>query len=143
MGTLYTWRPAMTNDRGSDQTGDTDAAVEREQLGESKPMIDDVFQALADWRRREICQFFRETGAETATVDELALLLAGCRPAHAAADQSCEDLVAELEERHLTVLASAGVIDFDDRSGTVKYWGQPTVEKWLEHVAAVDRRTET
>jgi len=108
---------------------------------EARPFIDDVFGVLADWRRREICRFFVETGVENASVDDLAMLVAGCRPADTEGPPPAHDeLVAVLEERHLPHLDAAGVVDYDARSGTVRYWGQPTVEKWLEHVAAVDDR---
>jgi len=114
---------------------------EGEDAGESRPFIDDVFGALADWRRREVCQFFRETDATTATVDELALLLRGCEPAcePVPSDRDHDDVVADLEERHLPALDVAGVLDYDERSNTVHYWGQPTLEKWLEHVVETDR----
>ena len=49
-----------------------------------------------------------------------------------------DDLVTALEERHLSRLDAVGVVDYDPRSGTVRYRGQPTLEKWLEHVTAVD-----
>jgi hypothetical protein len=106
-----------------------------------RPFIDGVFEALADWRRREVCQFFRETDASAATVEELAMLLVGCQPSGAGDhdDLSHEELAVGLRERHLPLLDAAGVVDYDDRSSTVRYWGQPTVEKWLEHVSAVDR----
>jgi len=132
----------MTDDPGTGNTGETDETGEHERVVESRPMIDDVFEVLADWRRREVCQFFRETETETATVEELVILLEGCRPTSVPDDTAHDDVAADLEERHLPVLAAAGVVDFDERSGTVRYWGQPTVEKWLEHVAAVDRRTK-
>ncbi|WP_123538269.1 DUF7344 domain-containing protein [Halosimplex salinum] len=110
-----------------------------EQEGE-RPFIDTVFDALADWRRREICQFFREGDVTTATVDELAMLLAACEPV--GLDQTHgrthEEFASELTESHLPRLDAAGVVDYDERSGTVRYWGQPTVEKWLEHVEEVD-----
>jgi hypothetical protein len=112
-----------------------------ESVVESQPFIDGVFDVLSDWRRREICQFFIDTDADTATVSELAILVAGCRPA-SASNASHGELVTDLKERHLPRLDAAGVVDFDSRSGTVRYWGQPTVEKWLEHVAAVDRRVD-
>ena len=106
---------------------------------EPRPFIDDVFGALADWRRREVCRFFVETDVETASVDDLALLVAGCRPGDAEGPSPAHgDLVAALEERHLPRLDAVGVIDYDPRSGTVRYRGQPTLEKWLEHVTAVD-----
>lgn len=138
---MYGTQP-MTDDRGTGDARDADVGGTRERVVESRPMIDGVFEVLADWRRREICQFFRDTDAETATVDELAILVAGCRPVAAPSDRTHEETAAELEETHLPVLAGAGVVDFDDRTGTVRYWGQPTVEKWLEHVAAVDRRVD-
>ena len=106
---------------------------------EPRPFIDEVFAVLADWRRREVSRFFVETGAETASVDDLALLVAGCRPGDAEGPPPAHgDLVAALEERHLPRLDAVGVIDYDPRSGTVRYRGQPTLEKWLEHVTAVD-----
>jgi hypothetical protein len=114
-----------------------------EQSGDARPFIDDVFEVLADWRRREVCRFFVETDAEAASVDDLAMLVAGCRPADAEGPPPAHDeLVATLEDRHLPRLDAAGVVDYDTRSGVVRYWGQPTVEKWLEHVTAVDDRCE-
>ncbi|MFB6151961.1 MAG: ArsR family transcriptional regulator [Haloarculaceae archaeon] len=135
----------MSEKGGSQDSADGRAgrAVD-DQEGEQRPFIDSVFRVLADWRRREICQFFIETEARTATVDQLGLLLAGCRPAEidSTADRTHEELTAELEETHLPELDAAGVVDYDERSGTVHYWGQPTVEKWLEHVTEVDRRED-
>ena len=106
---------------------------------EPRPFIDDVFGVLADWRRREVCRFFVETDVETASVDDLAMLVAGCRLSDAEGPPPThDDLVTALEERHLSRLDAVGVVDYDPRSGTVRYRGQPTLEKWLEHVTAVD-----
>lgn len=127
----------------SERDGSRDGAVEREggPDEEVRPFIDDVFRVLADWRRREICRFFVETDVDTASVDDLAMLVAGCRPGDVEGPPPAHDeLVTVLEERHLPRLDAAGVVDYDSRSGTVRYWGQPTVEKWLEHVTAVDDR---
>jgi len=106
----------------------------------NRPFIDAVFDALADWRRREVCLFFRETDVSTATVDELAMLLAGCEPSGLGEPKgrTPDEFATELAETHLPRLDAAGVVDYDDRSDTVRYWGQPTVEKWLEHVTEVD-----
>jgi hypothetical protein len=105
-----------------------------------RPFIDAVFDALADWRRREVCLFFRETDVSTATVDELALVLAGCEPSGLGDPdgRTHEAFATELAETHLPRLDATGIVDYDDRSDTVRYWGQPTVEKWLEHVTEVD-----
>ncbi|MFC7138679.1 hypothetical protein ACFQMA_02365 [Halosimplex aquaticum] len=131
----------------SERTGSKDGdrggtpAYDDETEGD-RPYIDTVFDALADWRRREVCQFFRETDVSTATVDELAMLLAACEPAGLGETdgRTHEEFATELTETHLPRLDAAGVVDYDDRSDTVRYWGQPTVEKWLEHVTEVDGR---
>jgi hypothetical protein len=130
----------MSDERGTTSTEVVGESVES--VGESCPFIDSVLTVLADWHRREICKFFVETDAETATVEELAMLVAGCRPATAGGEQSHEAVVAELTETHLPCLAASGVVDYDSRSGRVRYWGQPTLEKWLEHISAVDQRQD-
>lgn len=131
----------MTDERGTVDSGEM-SGEGVESVGESRPFIDSVLTVLADWRRREICLFFMETDAETATVEELAILVAGCRPATATDGESHEETVTELTETHLPCLEAGGVVDYDSRSGRVRYWGQPTVEKWLEHITAVDSRRD-
>ncbi len=44
-----------------------------------------------------------------------------------------EAIETALEERHLPKLIEAHVIDYDDRTDTVRYCGQPSLEKWIEH----------
>jgi len=39
----------------------------------------------------------------------------------------------ELQHIHLPKLEDAGILEQDPRSETVRYWGQPSVEEWLEH----------
>jgi len=132
------------SERGGSNDGEGGSMPESVEEGpdEPRPFIDSVFDALADWRRREVCQYFVETDAESATVDQLAMLLLACeRPAIEERDEpSLDDLAIQLEHQHLPKLDEAGVVDYDERSDTVRYWGQPTVEKWLEHVLAVDEQ---
>lgn len=131
----------------SERTGskDGEGSGERSQHEEvegDRPFIDTVLEALADWRRREVCLFFRETDVDTATVDELAMVLAGSEPVVMTDSEgrSHDEFATELAEMHLPRLDAAGVVDYDDRSDTVRYWGQVTVEKWLEHITEVDGR---
>ncbi|MXV62498.1 hypothetical protein GS429_10565 [Natronorubrum sp. JWXQ-INN-674] len=39
----------------------------------------------------------------------------------------------ELQHTHLPKLEDAGVLEHDQRSETVRYWTQPSLEEWLEH----------
>jgi hypothetical protein len=97
------------------------------------PPIDEVFALLSNDCRRRVCLFLRRAGIEVATLDDLVDALASD-----ASDEERERLAINLHHRHLPKLDEAGIVDYDPRSNTARYWGQPTVEKWAEHVEAID-----
>ncbi len=45
---------------------------------------------------------------------------------------------ASLHHMHLPKLADANIIDYDPRSESIRYWGQPVLEEYAEHVAAME-----
>ncbi|WP_236035362.1 DUF7344 domain-containing protein [Haloarcula rubra] len=122
-----TWRGMTPQDRGL-----------------TTPMVDDVFEALSDWRRRAVCRYFTTCGGTGADVGTLAAAVAerGRETSLPEADTDVEAVEAELVETHLPELHRLGIVDYDERSEAVRYWGSPTVEKWAEHAAAVSDRTE-
>jgi len=108
--------------------------------GLTVPMIDDVFELLADWRRRAIVLHFADTEASSATVETLVTAVAQRGMGRDGLDVGSVSAVrTDLVEVHLPRLDEKGVLDFDRRSESVRYWGQPTVEKWAEHVDEVLR----
>ncbi|MBX0293376.1 DUF7344 domain-containing protein [Haloarcula nitratireducens] len=114
-----------------------------EDRGLTTPIVDDVFEALADWRRRAVCLHF-QTAAETQTaVGDLADAVArqGRASGLSEAESDVDAVEAALIETHLPVLHRLGVLDFDERSGAVRYWGCPTLEKWTDHAAAVTEQS--
>jgi hypothetical protein len=100
------------------------------------PPVDVVFDLLASHERRNLCTSLIESPAAVVTVSELVDLMVDEETS--AADR--EQLAVDLHHCHLPKLAEAGIVDYDPRSTTARYWGQPTVEKWAEHVAAVDEK---
>lgn len=42
-------------------------------------------------------------------------------------------LAVALLHSHLPKLANAGVIEYDARSGTIRYWVHPSLQEWIEH----------
>ncbi|MFB6179448.1 MAG: winged helix-turn-helix domain-containing protein [Halorientalis sp.] len=99
------------------------------------PSIDTVFELLANVDRRRICLYLMNRDDGVVTVEEIA---------DALATEECEyeRFAIDLHHRHLPKLSAAGLIEYDPRSNTARYWGQPTVEKWAEHVQAVDGQLE-
>lgn len=111
--------------------------------GLTSPVIDDVFELLADWRRRAVCRYFATTDSSSADVDTLVTAVAQRGMGRVDATDANEAAVRDaLVEEHLPRLDEAGVVDFDERSGAVRYWGQPTLEKWAEHAAEVSRHDQ-
>ncbi|MDS0281051.1 DUF7344 domain-containing protein [Haloarcula onubensis] len=112
--------------------------------GLTTPMIDDVFEALSDWRRRAVCRYLATSEDTGVDVETLAAAVAARGRASEVtdADTSVEAVERALVETHLPELDRIGLLDFDERSRAVHYWGLATVEKWAEHADAVTQRTE-
>jgi len=112
--------------------------------GLTTPVVDDVFGALSDWKRRAVCRYLATCDGSGVDVPTLANAVARRGQASDVAEEEADvDAVeTELIETHLPTLHRIGVLDFDERSGAVHYWGAPTVEKWAEHADAVSDREE-
>ena len=124
--------------------GDTWRGMTPQDRGFTTPMIDDAFAALADWRRRAVCHHLLAMGTGAATVETLnrAVAQRGQVTAVPAGETTLEAVRLALVETHLPLLHDLGILDYDERSAAVRYWGSPTVEKWLEHTQRVSRRVE-
>lgn len=112
--------------------------------GFTTPMIDDVFDALSDWRRRAVCRYLATCSDSGVAVETVAAAVARRGQASGVADDETTvgAVESELVETHLPMLDRLGILDFDERSQAVHYWGAPTVEKWADHADAVTRRNE-
>ncbi|KYH27392.1 hypothetical protein HAPAU_00580 [Halalkalicoccus paucihalophilus] len=44
-----------------------------------------------------------------------------------------DEIGAVLRDRHLPKLVETHVVEFDERTETVRYRGQPSLKKWIEH----------
>jgi len=47
-----------------------------------------------------------------------------------------------LRHSHLPKLEDAGLVEYDSRSETVRYWSQPSLEELLEHVRHKEHQSE-
>ena len=90
--------------------------------------IDERFDALARTDRRAVIQFFRDESAEEVTLD--ALVTGIVDRSYWDTDESHARLC--LHHSTLPKLADTGILDYDPRSKTVSYRGQPAVEQLLD-----------
>ncbi|MFP8954166.1 hypothetical protein ACLI4Z_14530 [Natrialbaceae archaeon A-arb3/5] len=106
---------------------------------DTTPSLDLVFDILSNRRRRYVLYYLYEQPDGVATVEEVTnnvttLERRSTEPnsvAHPKAQTG--QIRTELQHIHLPKLEDAGVLEHDQRSETVRYWTQPSLEEWLEH----------
>ncbi|MFC4549137.1 MULTISPECIES: DUF7344 domain-containing protein [Halorussus] len=100
------------------------------------PSFDVLFDLLSEKRRRYALYALTSAEDGLADVETLADKVAMME---AQADDAKlteafhADVADSLRETHLPRIAAADIVDYDERSGTVRYWRQPTLEEYLEH----------
>ncbi|WP_202614413.1 DUF7344 domain-containing protein [Halostella litorea] len=122
----------MSDDHDGDSPGD----ARPDGGGTTPPSLDTVFDLLSDRRRRYALYHLVEAGPTTVEYTSLAERVADWEADgdEASADR-VETVAADLYHSHLPKLDAENVVDFDPRSGVVRYRGQPTVEEYAEHAA--------
>lgn len=99
--------------------------------------LDAVFTVLSNQRRRHAIRACRDSPNGVVDLEETADRVTEWE--RLADEQSSTDTVAtSLHHVHLPLLDDAGIIDYDERSKTARYWGHPVVEEYLEHVAPIE-----
>ncbi|RQG90600.1 DUF7344 domain-containing protein [Natrarchaeobius chitinivorans] len=105
----------------------------------ASPPLDLVFDLLSNRRRRYALYFLYEQSDGVATVTDVTdhvVALEGQRDECESApdvEQRKQEVRTELRHVHLPKLEDSGILEHDQRSETVRYWTQPTLEEWLEH----------
>ena len=117
---------------------------------EVTPSLDQVFDLLSNRRRRYALYYLYEQDDGVATLDELTdhVVALESRDDDAtvelgASEEFAVQVRTELQHVHLPKLEDAGVLEHDQRSETVRYWTQPSLEEWLEHAHHKESVTES
>ncbi len=92
-----------------------------------------VERILSDRQRRTLCGYLANNAI--ATMDELIDLLAG-------EDCSDETALIRLHHVHLPMLEDYGILTYEARSETVRYWGHESVEKRIDLCRAVSSASD-
>lgn len=98
------------------------------------PSLDRIFDLLSSTRRRQILYYLHNQSEGVATIDELVEYVVVQEPEQwADAHPHEREVETALHHVHLPKLIEYGVLEYDPRSQTVRYWSQPSLEEWLEH----------
>lgn len=107
---------------------------ERELRGGS-PSIDATLEILSSPVRRDVIGHCSGASTQPIDIDDVADHVVEARQ-EAGAVLDREEVLIALHHRHLPVLEEHDVIEFDRRSGQLRYWSVDRIEEWLERIRA-------
>lgn len=99
-----------------------------------KPSIDAALDVLRNPLRRDVIDYCANTSSRTVDIEELADHVMRRREQSEESDR--EAIVATLHHKHIPILDEHGVIDYDSRSGQLRYWPDDRIEDWLARIRA-------
>lgn len=125
------------------------------------PSLDLIFDLLSNRRRRYALYYLHEQPDGVASTEEIADAVVARQSTPSNTEEEATNVSTdvdtdseesepdpeqrrlrvrtELQHIHLPKLEDAGVIEHDQRSETVRYWTQPSLEEWLEHAHHKER----
>lgn len=98
------------------------------------PTLDEILDVLSSWRRRVVIYHLERTDGEHASIEEVASSLHEHEPRVPGREQ----VHAYLYHSTLPCLREAGVVEYDSRSGTIRYRPDAIPDRLLESIKAVE-----
>jgi hypothetical protein len=94
------------------------------------PAVDDLLDTLSNHLRREVVNYFQTVAdSKTATLEEVVRF---CE--RRGVPEGYEQVRLRLVHTHLPKLADRGWLDYDRRSGDIRYHGHERAERLLEEM---------
>lgn len=149
----FTIRPGtprtMTDDRRSPEEDPEPPATgpdgegrdsEREDAG-TRPLVSDggldlgkLMDVLSHERRRYVVYYLQGSATDVVALDELVSTVGDWQtpPETEPTDDYLTDVERTLRHQHLPKLEAHGIVDFDPRTGTIRFWNDLPKRAWLE-----------
>lgn len=100
--------------------------------------VDAILELLANHRRRDLLDFFQNSSTQAAPLQEVTEHLTACELDRVGEHPGFDQLRTELFHTHIPKLADTGLLEYDERSEQLRYWPNERVEKWLNHIHAME-----
>lgn len=110
----------------SDRSGATESPLEAVELSRDR-----LFDVLADRCRRRALSHLAETSADAVSLTDLVAGVVARESGPDASTDRYETVAIALRHVHLPTLAEAGLLDYDARTRTVRYYGHARLEEYL------------
>lgn len=127
---------------GSDDQTGSDTAWESRPTDQSPELtLTQIFTVLANHRRRVMLECFRQFG-ESVERSDLVDRVAAYESDSETPEEIREQVAMDIHHNHLPRLTDLGLVEYDDRSTTIRYYGHPLLEAILEAAIETDREPE-
>lgn len=93
--------------------------------------LDRLFDLLAEPRRRRVLTYLSETAADAVALTDLIAAVVAREPDPEGEIDHYEVVAIDVYHTHLPKLEAAGLLEYDARSRTVRYYGHPKLEEFL------------
>lgn len=105
-------------------------------LHEVSLSLDTILSLLAHHQRRDLLRYLMETPDQARSLEECVHHLTE-REAERTGERPPQDQVeTALHHSHIPKLRDAGVCEYDPRTQDLRYWGNDTLEAWLNRIEA-------
>ena len=105
-------------------------------MGDNSDRLNRDLKVLASRERREILDYFIATDTDVTSVEKLCCKVARVNAGDGTGEAaSTESAKAELHHVHLPKLAEHGLVEYDARSGAVRYQPDERVEALVQFLA--------
>lgn len=99
---------------------------------------EEMLEILSDHYRRILLEYLAEEADPTVTLEDTATYIANQLTEEAGLRPHEDDIEASLLHRHIPRLEDSGLVEFDDRSETIRYHENEQFEAFHEHIKEFD-----
>lgn len=123
----------------SDDDSSSNAGLPEAENPQQIPLsIDAVLELLANKERRMLLAYFLENDDTDVDVEELVKYIMARKAKRTGNQPGHDQVYTALMHIHIPKLADVGLIEYDERSEHLRYWGNALLEDWLKRIQQAD-----
>lgn len=102
--------------------------------------LDGMLELLSNRRRRVFVEYLQSAPDEGGSISAATEYLLATQGSHPSEGRVHSEIRTELQHVHVPKLADVGIVDYDRRSGTVRYRSTERFDELFETIRAVEER---
>lgn len=96
--------------------------------------VDDLLDLFADRHRRALLEYLSDEADPTTSLDDAVSFVTNRVAEETGRRPNEDDVEIRLQHHHLPRLVESNVVEYDTRSGTIRYYENEQLERFHEHI---------